>query len=596
MKMIKMVTENFQGLKGRKEFVFDSKIIVKAGKNGIGKTSFLNAIRYGLTGVEPSGEMIHKGADLSAVTITMESGTVFRREKSADKGNFCYVNGKKVPIGKFDEQISREIPKAVIKVLSSTDELGSLKPEEMEQLLLTYSKNTTKAEVFSFIPGLEGRKKEVLDSIIASDEVTLQDLSSTYTKVYKARAELRKSLEVKKAEMDVLKKNGLVAPMRTDEDIKAALDAASEEQKRAAAYKAEMYAYNQALKHKTKHDEDIAKLKTQIENAKMPEKYEPERREGAEKTLAECQAKRDEALRNAAVFEGNVKTFEKAIHTLDQPVCPLSSKLKCTTDKSGIRKELEESLEQNRKAEKDARESAKASEVMMGKAQRFLKKLDADKLLIEKRDALKEQLEKLEAEVIELPEKPAEVSFDKAKAAWEQIRSEAENSRNYKRYIELRKAFMDEKELYIIYNDLCNDFSNKGVVKEKLLRTFIGDFEDECNKKAVKLGQGKMNIRLVQDSGVTVTADMRGDGNYLEFHSLSGGEKAKVIYVLLAVLSKISGFKLLLIDEMSMLDADGLKELLKLIVDNQDDYDHIFLCMVDHAEALDALKQNGLIA
>ena len=50
-------TFNFQGLKGLQSFDFD-KITALAQPNGSGKTSLINALRFGLTGTSPKGNMI----------------------------------------------------------------------------------------------------------------------------------------------------------------------------------------------------------------------------------------------------------------------------------------------------------------------------------------------------------------------------------------------------------------------------------------------------------------------------------------------------------------------------------------------------------
>lgn len=57
MKIGKITVENFMGLEGK--YVFDlGHFQALVGKNGIGKTTLLNAIRFALTGLEPDDAIL----------------------------------------------------------------------------------------------------------------------------------------------------------------------------------------------------------------------------------------------------------------------------------------------------------------------------------------------------------------------------------------------------------------------------------------------------------------------------------------------------------------------------------------------------------
>ena len=87
MQFTKMVTENFQGLLGLQVHDLTKKIIIKIGNNGTGKTNFINAFRYGLTGIDPDGEMVTRGKENASVTLYGTDGNVYMRERS--KRCFC---------------------------------------------------------------------------------------------------------------------------------------------------------------------------------------------------------------------------------------------------------------------------------------------------------------------------------------------------------------------------------------------------------------------------------------------------------------------------------------------------------------------------
>ena len=105
MRFIKMVTENFQGLSGVQSWDLTHRVIIRIGNNGSGKTSFANAFRYCLTGMEPEEEMIYRGAQKAAVILYGGDGTVYRRERN-QKGNQCYINQKGVTASDFNSRIN----------------------------------------------------------------------------------------------------------------------------------------------------------------------------------------------------------------------------------------------------------------------------------------------------------------------------------------------------------------------------------------------------------------------------------------------------------------------------------------------------------
>lgn len=596
MKMLKVVVSDFQGLEGMHEYdLKDSKIFTQVGKNGIGKTSFLNAVRYCLTGQTPEGEIISFGKTNALVSIVMESETSFTRQLT-EKGQKCYVNGKQVSVTEFNNQVSRYVSVSAMKVLTSAEALGAMTPTTLEELLLEYGGAFTKEEILSFVNNMTDRKKEEIEKLIPTDrKMEIRDLSVIYTDFFERRRVLKKSLTEKDAHIKLLKKEGLAAPMKDKEALEQTLNDALEKQKVVSAYQTTARAYEQAVKQAAAQEARAKSLKEEIAKLHLPEGYAPDKREIAEKELAISIERKNEAVQNFSTFSATVTSLVKALTTLEQPVCPLSAKLKCTTDKTAVRTELEE-------AKKNAETSAEMARVQAAKAdkrakycQDFLKKLDLGKAIEEKIALYQKQIQEIEANPIQIPEKPAEYDAKAVDAMVKAAKAELDAYNRYMQYVEIRKEFLKEKEEYIVLDELVASFSSKGEVKERLMNKFIKDFEADCNKIAEKLGDGKMRIRLVQRNGVVVCADVRHNGKFLEFKSLSGGEKAKVIYILMSLLAEKSGFRIMMLDELSVLDNEGLDTLLGTIVDHKDEFDHVFICMVDHEDSVNLLKKHNLI-
>ena len=103
-----------------------------------------------------------------------------------------------------------------------------------------------------------------------------------------------------------------------------------------------------------------------------------------------------------------------------------------------------------------------------------------------------------------------------------------------------------------------------------------------------------MKVKFVTDNGVHVFVDVNGDDTFLDYDSLSEGEKALYIYLMLDLLNTLSGFGVLIIDELSVLDNETFSSLLDIIIEHQDDYDQIFIAMVNHDDTIQIIKDKGL--
>ena len=590
MKITKMVVSDFQGLIGLHEYDMD-QVKVLIGKNGTGKTSFLNAVRYGLTGQEPAGQMISYGKPMCQVVLEMESGTIFSRQRTAS-GQKCYVNRKPVSVAEFNKQISRYVDIGAMKIVSSSEAVAAMRPEIFEELLLTYGEEADKEEIISFVSNPSDEKKDILSKALPDGKVNVRSLAAVYTEFYENRRKLKKNLIDKDAEMKYLKNLGeIVPPMETMEELQKNLQEAMKKQEKVSVYNTMLAAYNRAVQDKDKQAKQIETIKATIASIVMPEGYAPEKKEVAEETLREANESMNLARQQYAAFVSTIQTMDKAITTLDQPICPLSAKLKCTTDKSSIKDELV-------RTKQEAETGLKAAETQISKAEKkivycqdFLKKLNDGKMLEERKQMLQQQLNQLESSSVNIPEKPEALDVRAVANEVAAARNAIDSFTRYMRYAEVKKTFMEEKRQYIMYDEMVQSFSDKGEVKEKLMAKYIIDFENKCNEIAYKLDSGKMRIRLMQNNGVVVLTDISGDGQYLDFKSLSGGEQAKVVYVIMSLLSKESGFKILMLDELSVLDAEGMDTLLSTIRDHKNEFDHIFICMVDHDDSIDLVSK-----
>ena len=129
--------------------------------------------------------------------------------------------------------------------------------------------------------------------------------------------------------------------------------------------------------------------------------------------------------------------------------------------------------------------------------------------------------------------------------------------------------------------------------KEKVTGAYINAFEDVCNGKADGLRTG-MKMRFMVDNGITPLLDVKGDGNYLPYSLLSGGEKIYMIFLLLDMFNAMCGLKMLILDELSVLDASNFGALLDILEKHTEEYDQVLLSTVNHDGLTAELKKRGI--
>ena len=113
----------------------------------------------------------------------------------------------------------------------------------------------------------------------------------------------------------------------------------------------------------------------------------------------------------------------------------------------------------------------------------------------------------------------------------------------------------------------------------------------ECNRTASELGL-PITLIIKADKGLRVLASTDRNG-YHDFNSLSNGEKVIVELLIMDVLNKLTGFNMLVLDNLDSLDSRAFSKVLSLVSSSgfRERYDHIFLSGVDHADLMDEITK-----
>ena len=595
MKVTKLKVNNFQGLKGVHEFDFD-KITALAQPNGSGKTSLINALRYGLTGVEPSGDMITIGEESTAVRVELENGSNFLRQKFTKKGKSSgyYVGNASTTLSKLNEFITHELGGVEIstaKTISSGELLANMNSQQFGEMLLQYLPESMSVDtILERFPSANQAQKEIIQECLPKSEFGVDKINEFHKLLMERRKIVKSHLTQRQA---VLASLGTEPPQYTKEDLTKEMDALLQQRDEIARAQALFNQYEQIKAQIVARDNQIQQLEQELATLS-----------GKEHTLEE-QNMMQELLDNARTSEQTIqnaitsliqskKNLDLAIENISKPVCPLSDKIVCTVDKTPVLNELKEqqtNIVKDYQTQKEALLEIKRKIVELENRQKVMMEESNNYLRIQDKQKVKEQL--LAQELV-LPEKPENVgSMEEVTSKLNYLQQLLPVVENYGKRDKLEELIASLEKKYADYDELVIAFSPKGAVKEAITSYYMEEFSEPCNEKAKKLFPG-MSLKFITEKGVKVLTDPNGSGEYLEFNSLSGGEKASVIFLLISMLASLSGMRIIILDELSVLDNQVFTNLIKVLKENEDEFDLCLLAAVDHDDTLKMLRQNHI--
>ena len=586
----KLIVKNFQGLRGQKEYDL-GPVVALFDKNGRGKTSFIQAYRYVLTGVQPQGRMLSDGEPYSAVGAVLDDGTYLIRQDNADGKHKFFINRKPVQTKKAYEAYLEQktgIRPDAMRAVSSGELLASMDPKAFSDLLLSYLPEEltgafVKEAIDQLTPGMEKILNERLPHSFGTHEIGL-----LYKECYTKRRELNARVSALQAVVSSLAPKDGVRPIGDKNDLEIKRNALREKLNAELVYKTEMTAYTKAMQAETARKAQLKEIDAKIV-ATSAVKPDEEKRLLLVKQLETCRKAAMSANAAAKSMEDVIARNEEAIKKLSSDVCPLSNRIRCSTDKTPALSDLEQAVQEAKASIKKSREAMDQSLKDAKETEEAIRQFDTNAKNWEMRLLLIQQKQRLE-QAQPLPKEP--VKPETAGAEEEMKRVEAQmrlldSFAEYKKQLAAYTALKQERDDYDL---LVRALGANGPVKAKIIDYYLAEFERQCNESASELHPG-MSVKFVQDGGIRVKADIRGNGTYLEYNALSGGERALLITVLLEMLNALTGFNTLILDELSVLDADTFEALIALVVKNKDRYGQVVMAAVNHSEFMDVLHK-----
>ncbi len=599
MKIKRMELNNFKSI-AHKELI-PGKYTISLGKNGTGKTSLIEALRFAMTGEAPDGELIKDGQRdaITKITLENESGeahTFARMVSRAKNQNAVFMDGAKTTQKALNTAIESlvGIPVENIKVTSSSELVAAMKPQEFASFILGYTKSTvTLKDVLAAVPDTDPSLREQVESfikeLVPETGVTIETINNANDTFRAFRKDYKDSFKRQEAQMLELPHEdpgfdvkALKDKLRLADDLKKAQD----------EYNAKKRAYDSSLAALKKWEKDKAQLQADL--AKLPDKRP---NPIALNTVNEKLSKlRDSVLnqqKTIAGVEAALRQLNVTRDALSKPICPISPLITCHENKTVAIKDIEDSITATEEGLAAIQTELDKSVNEIKESEKQKGELEQEKLLYEKRCALAKALKTLSDNP---PTVPAEPTLPPAGDESELL--------NIKQKISLMEKWEEYKDLVVkhaalqlkvdVCEILCKAFAENGEVRTAIIKKYLGAFETVMNDRAVKFMPG---ARVQFEAADGVVIKFAKDGvNFHVYEDLSGGEKAFLLFAILDLLNQLTGCKLLILDEINVMDTDILDSLISFVQANESEYDHIFLSGVDFPSITDLFKKHGLIA
>lgn len=558
-------------------------INVFMGANGTGKTTVLDAVKTVLNG-RPPVDHIRVGSSSAEVTAVLPSIGVIRRTWTVGKPSKVYLNEKATTAKSVVDAIRtvEGFSPETTQIMSSGDVMaGMFGADAAKYILGLVSSNSLDVDTLLKAFSATLSPQSVIEATnylpAAPAKITLAELESAYDYYKAARAAHKKELAAASAQAAY---EGDI-PKLSLAELDKMLQQASEMKGR---YDAAEKAFKASQRVMEENKAKIAKLAAEI--AALPAKAsEPQ----VIKNLEEQERALTDALTQYTGQASGWTTLQKQtsaiLSKLGTEQCPLCDKLKCTTDKSPLCAELQETMKKCETQLGTLRAQYKEAVEKREQVRRELavERDRAQKVALRKEKA--DALENLKATVTTVAPAPNPEAGRKIQARLTALMEYKPTVMRYEQSVEAQKAVVRLTNALKIDDELCELFSPKGGARRRVMENAVSAIQgyvDDCMKRVLP----KYRMVLDASDGFNVRFESpAAPGEFIQYAGLSNGEKIRAMFVLTDMLNELNGFRILLLDNLDGLDEESLAELCKCIAENYSRYDHILLASVRTAEA-----------
>ena len=578
-----ITTISIRNFKGIEDLQLNAKKLnAIIGKCGSGKSSLLDSIRFALTG-KAGKEVIRKGCREASVVLRFSDNSTIERIRRTSE-NISKCNGKSSTKRSLDEFLTaRNMNPCWIESLCSVDWFAGLSSKDLNNFFMTILPLRAKAEtVVELVAQLdkdltEKKEKYLMEEILKKQEIfSFNDLANGYNTAYTVRQELKRKYN----EMLPRCTFNETVPAKTREDIEKELNNISQVEAAEKEYSKRLKEYASSKKQHDLAIKRLDEMKKELDtysSCKKP-KEETKTQAEADRKLFQVHIKRTNEY--IGTINSTLDLLKRTLDNLDKPICPISEKLICTTDKSQLKEELLSLIQKNENALASNKEFLAKCEDQVRKRDDIISNYQKEVYRYEQKTTLENNISKFIVPEI-LPE-PQKVEKAHLEAKKKELLDLLSILSRYEKVQQNKKELAKIKDKYDLAQFAVKVLDSKIGIPALILQRTLRFFEKKCNEKASLLREG-FQIHFLSDNGITIQVSPGKGKPFVDMKEVSTGEFVCVAYILMTMIGEATRCHLFLIDNLDRLDTEYLNALLSLLEEDKK-IEQVFLGGVDHAD------------
>ena len=587
-----ITTISIRNFKGIEDLQLNAKKLnAIIGKCGSGKSSLLDAIRFALTG-KAGKEVIRKGCREASVVLRFSDNSTIERIRRTSE-NISKCNGKSSTKRSLDEFLTaRNMNPCWIESLCSVDWFAGLSSKDLNNFFMTILPLRAKAEtVVELVAQLdkdltEKKEKYLMEEILKKQEIfSFNDLANGYNTAYTVRQELKRKYN----EMLPRCTFNETVPAKTREDIEKELNNISQVEAAEKEYSKRLKEYASSKKQHDLAIKRLDEMKKELDtysSCKKP-KEETKTQAEADRKLFQVHIKRTNEY--IGTINSTLDLLKRTLDNLDKPICPISEKLICTTDKSQLKEELLSLIQKNENALASNKEFLAKCEDQVRKRDDIISNYQKEVYRYEQKTTLENNISKFIVPEI-LPE-PQKVEKAHLEAKKKELLDLPSILSRYEKVQQNKKELAKIKDKYDLAQFAVKVLDSKIGIPALILQRTLRFFEKKCNEKASLLREG-FQIHFLSDNGITIQVSPGKGKPFVDMKEVSTGEFVCVAYILMTMIGEATKCHLFLIDNLDRLDTEYLNALLSLLEEDKK-IEQVFLGGVDHADVEQTLNDKS---
>lgn len=587
-----ITTISIRNFKGIEDLQLNAKKLnAIIGKCGSGKSSLLDAIRFALTG-KAGKEVIRKGCREASVVLRFSDNSTIERIRRTSE-NISKCNGKSSTKRSLDKFLTaRNMNPCWIESLCSVDWFAGLSSKDLNNFFMTILPLRAKAEtVVELVAQLdkdltEKKEKYLMEEILKKQEIfSFNDLANGYNTAYTVRQELKRKYN----EMLPRCTFNETVPAKTREDIEKELNNISQVEAAEKEYSKRLKEYASSKKQHDLAIKRLDEMKKELDtysSCKKP-KEETKTQAEADRKLFQVHIKRTNEY--IGTINSTLDLLKRTLDNLDKPICPISEKLICTTDKSQLKEELLSLIQKNENALASNKEFLAKCEDQVRKRDDIISNYQKEVYRYEQKTTLENNISKFIVPEI-LPE-PQKVEKAHLEAKKKELLDLLSILSRYEKVQQNKKELAKIKDKYDLAQFAVKVLDSKIGIPALILQRTLRFFEKKCNEKASLLREG-FQIHFLSDNGITIQVSPGKGKPFVDMKEVSTGEFVCVAYILMTMIGEATKCHLFLIDNLDRLDTEYLNALLSLLEEDKK-IEQVFLGGVDHADVEQTLNDKS---